>query len=233
MLFKRSISLPPRYPDTHFKLFRVCTGPTYERTTRTELWKRMKLVQDFPPNKNHWVELHEYLQHKPQHQTVRIGYAPRRKLYGVRKGTAVELPAVVSSTYLLYDYQCHCIPPCECQWSERHYNDPWTLGVLKDLQAISGLASELVDGDVIVAGARYAEGAQVDGDVMEGGEQKEVAGGELTNDCDCMVPHLCHWKTNKYAKAPGVLTVVRLYKDYVASGADDLAFDCGCGETKH
>lgn len=148
---------------------------------------------------------------------VRIGYAPRFNLYGVKKApdsyVVPETPEIVNEST-----GCCCIPPCECAWLEDYYKESWTLSVLKDLEA-SGVDSQLQEGDLIVAGAEPAITSKTKTDVK-------------IKPCDCPVPHICHWHDNKYAKEPYVLTVVRLYRSYVESSGNNLTFDCCCKETK-
>lgn len=173
----------------------------------------MKLVQEFPPHKNHWRSLHNYLQHKPNHQSVRIGYAPRFNLYGVKRDTNINNLGSLSSIRFLEDDVCNCIPPCECGWTEDNYKEAWTLSVLKDLEA-QGLESDLQAGDIVVACAEPLSTSPNDK--------------PKTDPCDCLVPHICHWNSEKYAKEPYVLSVVRLYRSYLKSSAEGLAFDCSC-----
>lgn len=131
ILFKRSISLPPRYPETHFLLYRVCTGPKYELCSRYELWNRMGLVQDRPPNRNHWKSLTERLCGHIYNQQHMIGYAPRLRLYKAPEKPYGWVGPEVPSTYFMGE-PCECIPPCECEWKVKYYNEPWVLKCLID-----------------------------------------------------------------------------------------------------
>lgn len=189
----------------------------------------MKLVQEFPPHRNHWRSLHNYLQHKPNHQTVRIGYAPRFNLYGVKKGVNREV--VDPRMRLMKKFPCKCIPPCECSWMEQNYNEPWTLSILKELEAKS-LTEQLEEGDIVVVGADSSAQLKEEVDPKDESNNIEPHGNEkLEKHCSCIVPHECHWDTPKYAKPPYVLSVIRLYKSYVNSGREVL-FDCKCKATR-
>ncbi|XP_033227536.1 sterile alpha motif domain-containing protein 15 [Belonocnema kinseyi] len=44
--FKRSISLPERFPLTHYLLHRIPTGPKRENTNRTQLFRKMGLIDE-------------------------------------------------------------------------------------------------------------------------------------------------------------------------------------------
>lgn len=143
ILFNRSISLPPRYPETHYKLYHVSTGPKYELCTRFELWNRMGLVQDAPPVRNHWRSLTERLSGKIYNRIHLIGAAPRFNLYSVRKRPLNWVDTKVSRVYAK-GRPCECIPPCECQWLERHYCEPWVLQCLIDAKLAAKANEEII-----------------------------------------------------------------------------------------
>ncbi|KAI4488438.1 hypothetical protein M0802_011611 [Mischocyttarus mexicanus] len=42
--FNRSITLPPRYPWTHYLLYKIPTGPIREKTKPTELFQKMRIL---------------------------------------------------------------------------------------------------------------------------------------------------------------------------------------------
>lgn len=81
ILFRRSISFPPLYPNTHFYQHRIYTGPNYELTDAPELFRKMKILSEAKVSKNHWQLLTEWLQHHRNYQQNYIGYAPRPKLF--------------------------------------------------------------------------------------------------------------------------------------------------------
>ncbi|KAK2582918.1 hypothetical protein KPH14_008985 [Odynerus spinipes] len=77
--FNRSINLPPRYPWTHYLLYRVPTGPTRERTKPVELFKKMGILhfEECCPL-NHWKML---LPKWPDFPTYLIGRTKRKNVY--------------------------------------------------------------------------------------------------------------------------------------------------------
>lgn len=176
--------------------------------------------------------MHNYLQHKPNNQIHRIGYAPRFKLYGVKKGTDTLHDAPVSSIIMHKEDDCRCIPPCECKWNESDYGQTWTLSILKDI-VDNDLESKVQEGDIIIASAEPVSAGSADTtqDIKtpEGINTNEEQEPRLDH-CGCIVPHLCHWP--KFAKKPFVLTVVRLYRSYMKSVGDELAFNCCCAATE-
>lgn len=122
--FKRSISLPPNLPDTHFKQYNVCSGPKYELLRRSDVLRKYKILNERTHSKNHWTLLHEWLQHKQDFQNVRIGSIPRSNLYFVKYHKS--RPIMMES-----EFCCECIPPCECGWKEHYYRASWLLSCLK------------------------------------------------------------------------------------------------------
>lgn len=75
--FSRSISLPPRELETHFKLFNVETGRRHETMTRSNFFRdEMKILRKPKPELNHFERLHQYLQRQ------RFGSEVERELFG-------------------------------------------------------------------------------------------------------------------------------------------------------
>lgn len=121
ILFNRNISLPPRYPDTHYKYYRVCTGPKYENCPRTDLWRSMKILRNKKVSRNHFEKLEDWLKHYCCHRKERFGSMPRYNMYYVKPCPFSEADFIA----------CQCIPPCECRWEdEKDLVEPWTLSFL-------------------------------------------------------------------------------------------------------
>ncbi|XP_015513167.2 uncharacterized protein LOC107219456 [Neodiprion lecontei] len=75
----RSLSLPPRYPLTHYLLFQVPTGPMRENTSRVELFRRMGILdKEEPCPFGHW-EMVEATQ--PDYPARRFGLMKRKSVY--------------------------------------------------------------------------------------------------------------------------------------------------------
>lgn len=123
--FKRSISLPPNLPDTHFKQSRVSSGPKYELPRRSDVLRKYQILGEKIIAKNHWTLLYEWLQHKPDFQNVRIGNIPRSNLYFVKYHKSKPSDNKES------EICCECIPPCECGWKAHYYKASGKLSCLK------------------------------------------------------------------------------------------------------
>lgn len=122
--FKRSISLPPNLPDTQFKQYRVSNGPKYELPRRSDVLRKYKILGE-KMDKDHWTQLYEWLQQKPDFQNVRIGNIPRPNLYFVKYHKSEP------SNNLESEICCECIPPCECGWKDYYYKASGKLSYLK------------------------------------------------------------------------------------------------------
>lgn len=95
--FGRSISLPPKHPETHYKFYKIPTGPVYELCQRTELFKKMKLMGEAEVQLNHFEKLHQWLKHIPDFQNVRVGGIKKINLFFVKPNSS-ELEAAESFT---------------------------------------------------------------------------------------------------------------------------------------
>ena len=77
--FKRSISLPPRYPLTHYLLYRIPTGPRRENTNRIQLFRKMGLIdQEKPCPFGHWEMIQPS---QPDFPCNRFGLLKRKNVY--------------------------------------------------------------------------------------------------------------------------------------------------------
>ena len=127
-VLQRSISIPPRLPDTHYKFYRTQTGPIYELCSRTCLLKKMNLMKNTEIELNHFEKLHLWLQHYPDFQQTRIGLIKRVNLFFVKSGPHQDIEET-----LLEDTtgKCFCImPPCECNWLKKV---PWKISLLVEI----------------------------------------------------------------------------------------------------
>jgi hypothetical protein len=118
----RSISLLPQNPETLFKLYKVLTGQVYEMCTRTDFFRKIKIVSEQKVRLNHFERLHQWLQHKPDFQHIRIGNIKRMNLYYVKPDQNFKIELEKNGT------NCHKMPPYECGFSEKQ--KPWRLSVL-------------------------------------------------------------------------------------------------------
>lgn len=172
----------------------------------------MHIIQEFPPHRNHWRTLHEYLQHKTINQKHRIGYAPRVNMYYV-KPNLNPTPSDTSSITQSHA-PCDCIPPCECSWHEEYYRDPWTLACLLGAEA-EAVLGQLKDGDLIVTEETPRDRTTMCMENTENQLQKD-------HTCICKFPLDCFKKSGE--RTPKVLTVVRRWKKYIRS----LDENCNC-----
>lgn len=164
ILHNRCLTLPPRLWETHYKLYKMLTGPTYARTKRSDLWTRMHLVQPRPPPRNHWHRLHVWLQHQPPAESHRVAYTYMEQLYKVKAAP----PGYDPSPPPEEPEPCGCIPPCECEWQLANYRQPWTLSCLA------------------------ADDEQIDGETDE--QPVDNVDKSDGVQCSCIFPHECHWK---------------------------------------
>lgn len=220
VLFNRSISLPYRLPGTHYKLYRVCTGPKYERKSKFQLWNEMGLVQDKLPNENHWDALTERLQHIRYDQKHRIGLIPIHTLYKVKKAPEVKEVVIPQPIVNDLEWNCNCMPPCECRWRNSYYRGPWLLNCLVPPEVLV----DVTDFDVVVLEVDGAQEPQQNGitsvvDVFCGEPESKVTlhnsgSGRIPEQCWCGHPHECNWTIN-YMKPPRVIKILRLNEEII------------------
>lgn len=178
----------------------------------------MRILQDPPLQRNHWRKLHEWLQHQPQPQQHRIGYAYTQKLYKVKRDLRPQT-APVSSELPIVGPQCECIPPCECAWQPWYYREPWTLRCLlseEDAARLEANEQQLADGDIVLAvvpnDAKDTERAAKQPPLPLKGEKS----------CSCLFQHECHWTRSD---APIVLTVIRSFERIICEDVFEPASD--------
>lgn len=202
ILFNRSISLPPRYPDTHYQLYRIYNGPKYDLCTRTQLWKKMKMIKNAEPFEDHWSKLTKWFQHIHLEKNVLFGKVYRYNLFQFRNSPGFK--PYRSDSYDEYEkYNCCCIPPCECEWTEKHYTQPWVLNCLLDNNHIK-LNEHSIDKEDVVT-------------VVDDGLNQIDNFDHKTNSqiqynlipCTCILPCECQWAVNAM-KYPWVLSILKV-----------------------
>ncbi|XP_012159013.1 uncharacterized protein LOC101450614 [Ceratitis capitata] len=119
-----SISLPPEYYYELYKLFQTKSGPKYQDTRRSELWRQMNLLRGKSVNYSHWELLERWMAHK-RGETDLFGDAGRYRLYKCKPVLPKDRDATVRPT------PCHCMPPCSCFWTEKHKALPTVFSLLK------------------------------------------------------------------------------------------------------
>lgn len=219
VLFNRSISLPYRLPGTEYKLYRVCTGAKYERKSKSHFWNEMGIVQNKRVNENHWEALTERLQHTRYDQKHRIGLTPVHTLYKVRKASQPKSVVIPQPIVNDLEWNCNCIPPCECRWRESYYRGPWLLNCLVPVEALINVT----DFDVVVLEVDAAQEPQhqitSEVDVFCGEPYSNVmldntGSGRIPEQCWCMLPHDCNW-LKAYMKPPSVMQILRLNEEII------------------
>lgn len=219
VLFNRSISLPYRLPGTEYKLYRVCTGPKYERKSKSRFWNEMGIVQNKRPNENHWEALTERLQHTRYDQKHRIGLTPMHTLYRVKKAPQQKKVVIPQPIVNDPEWNCNCIPPCQCRWQKSYYRGPWLLNCLVPEEVLV----EVTDLDVVVLEIDAAHETQnaitseidVFCDDPESHANIDSSGsGRIPLQCWCMHPHDCNW-TKIYMKPPRVMNILRLNEEII------------------
>lgn len=123
--FNRSISLPVQDPETSYKFYKVPTGPIHELCSRTDFFKKIKLMNDVKVRLNHFERLHQWLMHIPDFQHTRVGGIKRINLYFVKPNPHREEETFISTS------TCECtFGICECNWSDIEKRQPWQMAFL-------------------------------------------------------------------------------------------------------
>lgn len=103
--------------QTHYKLYRVKNGLKYQRTRRTDLWRKLRLLRKKREYLIHWQILERWLRHELPEEWERVGSIHRYNLYHIRKKYP---PPPVLPWYLkkikIDLTTCNCMPPCTCDW---------------------------------------------------------------------------------------------------------------------
>ncbi|SPP79147.1 uncharacterized protein LOC117581844 [Drosophila guanche] len=125
--FSRSITLPDEEPNELYLLFHTQTGVNYDEVRRSDLYRRMQVIRQRSQNLDHWDLLELWLRREREHNyTELLGMIPRFSMYKCKKAPPMEPPELHPE-----DVMCkECIPPCDCDWTERDLCLPWRLNVL-------------------------------------------------------------------------------------------------------
>jgi hypothetical protein len=78
-------NFPSKYAETFYEFYRSFSGLKYEEK-RSDFFKKMQVIEEFPVKLNHFEKLHKWLLHIPNYQEYRIGMIKREILYSVPKG---------------------------------------------------------------------------------------------------------------------------------------------------
>ncbi|ALC37939.1 CG15625 [Drosophila busckii] len=126
--FSSSISLPDEKPNELYLLWHTQTGLNYDAVRRSDLYRRMQLIRERSLNLDHWDLLDLWLRRERERKYKElVGLVPRHNLFECLKAPVV----VRNAEPKLDDMMCPiCIPPCECEWTERDVHEPWRLSCL-------------------------------------------------------------------------------------------------------
>lgn len=102
--------------QTHYKLYRVKSGLKYQRTRRTDLWRRLRLLRRKREYLIHWQILEKWLQHKQPNEWERVGLIHRYNLYHTKKYPPPPVLPWYRKTPKVDMSLCECLVPCTCDW---------------------------------------------------------------------------------------------------------------------
>ncbi|XP_052853560.1 uncharacterized protein LOC128262982 [Drosophila gunungcola] len=124
--FSSSLALPDEKPNELYLLFHTQTGMNYDEVRRSDLYRRMQILRERARNLDHWDLLYLWLRREQERKYKElIGMAPRSNLY--KCVAAVDGPTEVEPEELMC---MTCIPPCECDWTDRDIRLPRRLTCL-------------------------------------------------------------------------------------------------------
>lgn len=132
LLFSRSISLPERYPTTHYKLQKIQTGSKYELLKPTELYCDMKILKMKEIDFNHWEKLSEWLKHNPHQQKFRFGRQQKLKIVDL---TADIVPKKIFGNDV--EKSQNFMSSCEKNWTDDMLKLPWKLTCLIQRETVN------------------------------------------------------------------------------------------------
>ncbi|XP_068141662.1 uncharacterized protein [Drosophila tropicalis] len=134
--WSHSISLPDEKPNELYLLFHTQTGINYDEVRRSDLYRRMKLLSKRSPNLDHWDLLDMWLRRERERKcTVKIGQVPRYSMFKCEKPKVEQLGV---ESHMDENVMCRtCIPPCDCDWTERDNHLPWRLSCLAPAVSMS------------------------------------------------------------------------------------------------
>ncbi|KAH8271991.1 hypothetical protein KR044_012820 [Drosophila immigrans] len=129
--FSHSISLPDEQPNELYLLWHTQTGVDYDKTRRSDLYRRMQLIRERSLNLDHWAMLELWLRRERERKSTElIALTPRSNIFKCREKK--KLPPSHAMQESLTERLCnHCIPPCDCYWDEKDTLLPWRLSCLR------------------------------------------------------------------------------------------------------
>ncbi|KAH8298193.1 hypothetical protein KR018_010586 [Drosophila ironensis] len=132
--FSSSMSLPDEKPNELYLLFHTQTGFNYDKVRRSDLYRRMQLIRERCLNLDHWDLLYLWLRRERERQyTELIGLVPRKSMYLCDR-LPEAMPEEVSQEVSPEDLICRtCMPPCDCDWTERDLRLPTRLRCLSPM----------------------------------------------------------------------------------------------------
>ncbi|KAH8248751.1 hypothetical protein KR032_002947 [Drosophila birchii] len=132
--FSSSISLPDEKPNELYLLFHTQTGVNYDEVRRSDLYRRMQLIRERSRNLDHWDLLYLWLRREREHKYHElIGMTRRTNMYKCKAAVVEEKLPICSEPE---DLMCQtCIPPCDCDWTERDLRLPWRFSCLTPVLA--------------------------------------------------------------------------------------------------
>ncbi|XP_043950154.1 uncharacterized protein LOC108027701 [Drosophila biarmipes] len=133
--FSSSISLPDEKPNELYLLFHTQTGLNYDKVRRSDLYRRMQILRERSRNLDHWDLLYLWLRREQERKYKElIGLVPRAQMY--KCDTAVVEQEQSPSELEPEELMCMtCIPPCDCDWTERDLRLPWRMECLAPVLA--------------------------------------------------------------------------------------------------
>lgn len=116
--------------QTHYKLYRVKSGLKYQRTRRTDLWRRLRLLRKKREYLIHWQILERWLRHKQPDEWERVGLIHRYNLYHTKQYPPPPVLPWYLKTIKVDLTTCNCMTPCTCDWELKREEYRVRLGVL-------------------------------------------------------------------------------------------------------
>lgn len=126
--FSRCMSLPDEKPNELYLLFHTQTGVNYDKSRRSDLYRRMQVIRERAMNLDHWDLLDMWLRRERERKhTELIGLTRRSNMFKCPGAVKVKpiFPEAVAAN--ICDI---CVPPCECDWNDGDTMLPWRLSCL-------------------------------------------------------------------------------------------------------
>lgn len=128
--FSHSISLPDEKPNELYLLWHTQTGINYDEVRRSDLYRRMQLIRERSLNLDHWDLLYLWLRREKERKyTEIIGHTKRYNMYLCERKARVNENVPIKDALEMHVCTI-CVPPCECDWTQRDTMLPWRLSCL-------------------------------------------------------------------------------------------------------